>query len=81
MNGRGQRAHGEQGQATVSQADPNPKEVEMPKKIRRPQHDPMRRLVQGILTLVLSTLAGWLAAKLTDLILRPEEKREGEAAE
>jgi hypothetical protein len=46
----------------------------MAKKRGKAKEDPMRRLVQGILTLVLSTLAGWLAAKLTDLILGPAEK-------
>ena len=52
----------------------------MGKKKRQNKEDPMRRLVQGVLTLVLSTLAGWLAAKLTDLILGPAEQPE-EAAE
>ncbi len=54
-------------------------------KKRQGKEDPMRRLVQGILTLVLGTLASWLAAKLTDLILGPVEKlekgEEGEKAE
>ncbi len=40
------------------------------------REDPVRRLVQGILTLILSTLAAWLASKLTDLILGPAEKAE-----
>lgn len=48
-------------------------------KRKRGAEDPMRRLVQGILTLVLGTLAGWLAAKLTDLILGPDEKPEEKA--
>ncbi len=45
-------------------------------KRSRGREDPVRRLVQGILTLILSTLAGWLASKLTDLILGPAEKVE-----
>ena len=53
----------------------------MARKQRKTQEDPMRRLVQGILTLVLTTLAGWLAVKLTDLILRSTKKPEEEAAE
>ena len=54
----------------------------MPKKRSRgKKEDPIRRLVQGILTLVLSTLATFAAAKLTDLILGPEEEPEEEAAE
>ena len=35
--------------------------------------DTTRRLVRGILTLVLTTLATWLAGYLTDRILGPEE--------
>ena len=35
--------------------------------------DIMRRLVKGILALLLTTLATWLAAYLTDKILGPEE--------
>jgi hypothetical protein len=50
----------------------------MPKKRSRGKQDPMRRLVQGILTLVLSTLAGWLAGKLTELILGPAKDTEEE---
>jgi len=53
----------------------------MAKKRRKGKEDPMRRLVQGILTLVLTTLAGWLAAKLTDTILGPAKKPEEEATE
>lgn len=52
----------------------------MAKRQRQAPQDPMRQLVQGILTLVLTTLAGWAAAKLTDLILGPAKKPE-EAAE
>jgi len=54
----------------------------MPKKRSRgKKEDPIRRLVQGVLTLVLSTLASLAAAKLTDLILGSEEDQEEEAAE
>jgi hypothetical protein len=35
--------------------------------------DVMRRLVRGVLTLMLTTLATWLAAYLTDRLLGPEE--------
>jgi hypothetical protein len=56
------------GRSVVSLAD-CPKEVEVPKKTRR------------ILTLVLTTLAGWLAAKLTDMILGPAKKAEEGRAE
>jgi hypothetical protein len=35
--------------------------------------DVTRRLVRGILTLVLTTIATWLAGYLTDKILGPEE--------
>lgn len=45
-------------------------------KRSRGHQDPMRRLVQGVLTLILSTLAGWLAGKLTDLILGPAKEPE-----
>jgi hypothetical protein len=48
---------------------------------KKVKEDPMRRLVQGILTLVLTALAGWAAAKLLDLILGPAEKPEEKAAE
>lgn len=49
----------------------------MPKKRSRGKsEDPMRRLVQGILTLVLSTLASFVAAKLTDLILGSADESE-----
>jgi hypothetical protein len=51
------------------------------KRSPRQKEDPMHQLVQGILTLVLTALASWLAAKLTDLILRPAEKPEAKAAE
>ena len=53
----------------------------MPKKRVKTKEDPMRRLVQGVLTLVLTTLAGWAAAKLTDLILGPVEKPDEKVAE
>jgi hypothetical protein len=53
----------------------------MPKKRSRGKEDPIRRLVQGILTLVLSTLASFLAGKLTDLILGPADEQEEEEAE
>jgi hypothetical protein len=43
-----------------------------PKRRRVPQ-DPMRRLVRGILSLLLGTLATWLAGKITDLILGTEK--------
>ncbi len=43
-------------------------------KRSRGREDPIRRLVQGSLTLILSTLAAWLAGKLTDLILGPAEE-------
>ncbi len=36
--------------------------------------DVTRRLVKGILALVLSTIATWLAGYLTDRILGPEEE-------
>jgi len=51
----------------------------MAKKVQV-QPDPMRQLVQGVLTLVLTTLAGWAAAKLTDLIMGRAEKPKEEAA-
>ena len=35
-----------------------------------------RRLVKGILTLVLTTIATWLASYLTDRILGPAEEEE-----
>jgi hypothetical protein len=38
--------------------------------------DVMRRLVKGILVLVLTTLATWLASYITDRILGPEELEE-----
>ncbi len=36
--------------------------------------DVTRRLVKGILTLVLTTIATWLAGYITDRILGPEEE-------
>ena len=38
------------------------------------EEDMTRRLVRGILTLVLTTLATWLAGYLTDRILGPAEE-------
>jgi hypothetical protein len=38
------------------------------------EEDVTRRLVRGILTLVLTTLATWLAGYLTDRILGPAEE-------
>jgi hypothetical protein len=38
--------------------------------------DVTRRLVKGILTLLLTTLATWLAGYLTDRLLGPEEQTE-----
>jgi hypothetical protein len=38
--------------------------------------DTTRRLVKGILTLVLTTLATWLASYLTDRLLGPVEEEE-----
>ena len=38
--------------------------------------DVTRRLVRGILTLVLTTVATWLAGYLTNRILGPEELEE-----
>jgi hypothetical protein len=38
------------------------------------EDDTTRRLVKGLLTLVLTTLATWLAGYLTDRILGPEEE-------
>jgi hypothetical protein len=35
--------------------------------------DAMRRMVRGLLALVLTSLATWLAAYLTDRLLGPEE--------
>ena len=45
-------------------------------KRRREPKDPKRRLVQGLLNLVLTTLAAMLAKRLTDLILGKEEEPE-----
>lgn len=38
------------------------------------EEDVTRRLVRGILTLVLTTIATWLAGYLTERILGPEEE-------
>lgn len=38
------------------------------------EEDVTRRLVRGILTLVLTTIATWLAGYITDRILGPEEE-------
>jgi hypothetical protein len=40
----------------------------------RSKEDPLRRMLQGILSLVLTTLAAWLAAKLVERLLGPLEK-------
>ncbi len=45
----------------------------MAKKLRS-KNDPMRRMVQGILSLVLTTLATWLAAKLVERLMGPPEE-------
>lgn len=37
------------------------------------EEDVTRRLVKGILTLLLTTIATWLAAQITNRILGPEE--------
>ncbi|MGA7731110.1 MAG: hypothetical protein WCD37_07535 [Chloroflexia bacterium] len=42
--------------------------------------DVTRRLVKGILTLLLTTIATWLAAYITNRILGPEELDELEEA-
>jgi hypothetical protein len=39
--------------------------------------DVTRRLVRGILTLLLTTIAAWLAGYITDMVLGPEELEEG----
>ncbi|MFL5735408.1 MAG: hypothetical protein ACJ78Q_19790 [Chloroflexia bacterium] len=39
--------------------------------------DSMRRLVRGVLTLVLTTMATWLAGYLTERLLGPAELEEG----
>ncbi len=49
----------------------------MPRKGRR-REDPLRRVVQGILNLILGALATWLAARITDWILGPAEEPEEE---
>ena len=51
----------------------------VPRKGRRHQQDPLRRVVQGILNLLLGALATWLAARITDWILGPVEGPEEEA--
>jgi len=38
--------------------------------------DTTRRLVRGLLTLALTTLATWLAARLTDMILGPADRED-----
>ncbi len=43
----------------------------------RKKEEPLRRLVRGILTVLLTALAEWLAGKLTDLILGAAEKHQG----
>ncbi len=49
------------------------------KRRKGKKEEPLRRLVRGILTLLLTALAEWLAGKLTDLVLGAAEKRqEGE---
>jgi hypothetical protein len=49
------------------------------RKRGRQSQDPKRRFVQGLISLVLTTLATMLAKRLTDLILGPEEEPEPEA--
>lgn len=41
------------------------------------EEDLMRKVVQGVLNLVLGALATWLAARITDWILGPVEEPEG----
>jgi hypothetical protein len=48
------------------------------KRGREPK-DPKRRLVQGILNLVLTTLATMLAKRLADLIMGKEEEPQPES--
>ena len=38
------------------------------------EDDVMRRMVRGLLTLLLTTAATWLAGRLTEMILGPEEQ-------
>ncbi|HET7079244.1 MAG TPA: hypothetical protein VFM49_17560 [Chloroflexia bacterium] len=38
------------------------------------EDDVMRNLVRGLLTLLLTTVATWLAGRLTDMILGPAEE-------
>ncbi len=45
----------------------------MAKKLRS-KNDPIRRMLQGILSLVLTTLASWLAAKLIDRLMGPPKE-------
>jgi len=49
------------------------------KRRKGEKEEPLRRLVRGILTLLLTALAEWLARKLTDLILGAARPRETEA--
>ena len=51
------------------------------KKGAAEREDPMRQVVQGVLSLILGALATWLAAKLTDLILGPAKDVDLEEAE
>ncbi len=44
------------------------------------EDDVTRRLVKGVLTLLLTTIATWLAAYITNRILGPEELDELEEA-
>ncbi len=44
------------------------------KRRKGKKEEPLRRLVRGILTLLLTALAEWLAGKLTDLLLGAAEK-------
>ena len=48
------------------------------KRRKGKKEEPLRRLVRGILTLLLTALAEWLAGKLTDLILGAAQKRQTE---
>jgi len=53
----------------------------MLRKRRHREEDLLRRIVRGILTVVLSALATWLAGKITELILGPAEEPEPEEDE